>query len=159
MPTSRKRRLTHWLLVLALSFPRVAHGQTERVFDVRAFGAKGDSTSLDTDAINRAIAAAAAAGGGTVYFGPGIYSSFSIHLKSHVTLYLERGATIFAASPAERPSAPGFDPAEPGAGNEFQDYGHSHWHNSLIWGEDIVDVGIVGPGRIDGYGMNRSVSR
>jgi polygalacturonase len=162
MPISRTGRIAHWLVVLvALSQGTYAQvqSQSERVFDVRAFGAKGDSSSLDTDAINRAIAAAAGAGGGTVYFGPGIYSSFSIHLKSHVTLYLERGATLFAASPDERPGSPGYDPAEAGPGNEFQDYGHSHWHNSLIWGEDLVDVGIVGAGRIDGYGMNRAISR
>jgi polygalacturonase len=154
-------------LALSVSLGRAAaNAQTPavspvagRVYDVRAFGAKGDSASLDTDAINRAIAAAAAAGGGTVYIGPGIYSSFSIHLRSHVTLYLERGATLFAASPDERPASPGYDPAEPGPGNEFQDYGHSHWHNSLIWGENVEDVAIVGSGRIDGYGMSRAINR
>lgn len=130
-----------------------------RVFDVRAFGAKGDSASLDTDAINHAIEAAAAARGGTVYFGPGTYSAFSIHLKSNVTLYLDHGATLLAASPADRPTAPGYDPAEPGPGNEFQDYGHSHWHNSLIWGENVENVAILGPGRIDGRGLSRSISR
>ena len=136
--------------------PSVAAGSA---FNVRSFGAKGDSASLDTDAINRAIDAAAAAGGGTVYFPAGVYSSFSVHLKSHVSLYLEHGATLFAASPAERPDAPGYDPAEPGPGNEYQDYGHSHWHNSLIWGENIEDVSILGPGRIDGYGMSESIVR
>lgn len=130
-----------------------------RTFDVRQFGARGDSVSLDTDAINRAIDAAAAAGGGTVFFSTGVYSSFSIHLKSNVGLYLEHGATLLAANPAERPDAPGYDAAEPGPGNEFQDYGHSHWHNSLIWGENVENVSITGPGRIDGRGMSRSIGR
>ena len=47
--------------------------------------------------INRAIEAAAAAGGGTVWFPAGNYLSYSIHLKSNVALYLDQGATIIAA--------------------------------------------------------------
>src|SRR6202041_701862 len=35
-----------------------------------------------------------------------------------------------------------------------QDYGHNHWHNSLIWGEDIHDVSITGPGMIWGKGLS-----
>ena len=56
------------------------------VYDVRAFGAKGDGQTIDTAAINAAIEAAAAAGGGTVYFPAGTYPSYSIRLKSHVAL-------------------------------------------------------------------------
>ncbi|MDQ2668752.1 MAG: glycosyl hydrolase family 28 protein [Gemmatimonadota bacterium] len=129
------------------------------VFDVRAYGAKGDSASLDTDAINRAIDAAAAAHGGTVYFGPGTYSTFSVHLKSNVALYLDRGATLLGASPEERPDAPGYDAAEPALEKTYQDYGHSHWHNSLIWGDHVENVAILGSGRIDGGALNRSVGR
>ncbi len=145
------------ILVLAVAVA-AAQAPTGHVFDVRAFGAKGDSASLDTDAINRAIAAAAVAGGGTVYFPAGTYSSFSIHLKSNVALYLDHGATLFAASPSDFANSAGYDAAEPGP-NEFQDYGHSHWHNSLIWGDDVDNVSILGPGRIDGHGMSRSISR
>ncbi|MDQ3812431.1 MAG: glycoside hydrolase family 28 protein, partial [Armatimonadota bacterium] len=62
-------------------------------FDVRAFGATGDGSTLDTDAINQTIEAAQVAGGGTVYFPAGTYLSFSIRLKSHIALYLDQGAT------------------------------------------------------------------
>src|ERR1700722_2662715 len=65
-------------------------------FNVRNFGATGDGKTLDSPAINRAIEAAAAAGGGTVYFPAGIYASYSIRLKSHITLYLDQGAVILA---------------------------------------------------------------
>ncbi len=65
--------------------------------DVKTFGAKGDGKSLDTSAINKAIDAAAAAGGGAVYFPSGAYLSYSIHLKSNVSLYLSEGASIVAA--------------------------------------------------------------
>src|SRR6266498_1927386 len=69
------------------------------VFSVKAFGAKGDGKALDTPAINRAIDAATAVGGGTVWFTAGTYRSFSIHLKSNIALYLDQGATIVAADP------------------------------------------------------------
>jgi hypothetical protein len=49
------------------------------------------------DAINRAIDASAAAGGGTVYFPAGIYASHSVRLRSHVGLSLDHGATLLAA--------------------------------------------------------------
>ncbi|MBV9880233.1 MAG: hypothetical protein JO180_07030, partial [Gemmatirosa sp.] len=61
-------------------------------FDVKRFGATGDGRTIDSDAINRAIDAAAAAGGGTVRLGPGTYASYSIRLRSHVALLIDRGA-------------------------------------------------------------------
>ena len=64
------------------------------VFNVRQYGAIGDGKTLDTDAVNRTIAAAATAGGGTVLFPAGVYLCFSIHLQSYVHLYLDAGATI-----------------------------------------------------------------
>ena len=39
-------------------------------FDVKCYGARGDGTTIDTPAINRAIEAATALGGGTVRFLP-----------------------------------------------------------------------------------------
>jgi polygalacturonase len=126
-------------------------------FDVRRFGAKGDGTAIDTPAINAAIEAAAAAGGGMVLFPAGVYASYSIHLKSNVALYLQPGATILAApTPYEGTSSGGYDPAEPqGAWEPYQDYGHNHWHNSLVWGENIRDFAILGPGIIHGKGLSR----
>ena len=120
-----------------------------RVFDVRRFGAVGDGVTIDSDAINRAIDAAAGRGG-TVYIPAGTYASYSIRLKSDVALYLAHNATLLAAAPA---GGRGYDPAEPGAGNPYQDYGHSHWHNSLIWGEGLTNITISGPGKIDGKGL------
>ncbi len=116
-------------------------------FNVHRFAARGDGTTIDTPAINNAIAAAAENGGGTVVFPAGVYASYSIHLKSYVSLYLEAGATILAAStPLEGTTTGGYDAAEPQWPWEpYQDFGHNHWHNSLIWGEGIHDVAILGP--------------
>lgn len=130
------------------------------VFDVRAYGATGDGKTVDTPAINRAIEAAAAAGGGTVLFPAGTYLCFSIHLKSYVDLFLSQGCTILAADsplPGQSTGYNGgtYDAAEPKTSYDaFQDYGHNHWHNSLIWGEDLHDFSITGPGLIYGKGLS-----
>lgn len=123
------------------------------IYNVKTFGATGNGTTLDTPAINKAIEAAAAAGGGTVLFPAGNYLSVSIHLKSNITLYIDQGATIIAAEPSK-----GFkyDQPEPNQWDAYQDFGHSHWHNSLIWGENLVNVSILGPGMIWGKGLVRN---
>lgn len=124
------------------------------MFDVSKYGAAGDGKTLDTDAVNRAIEAAAGAGGGVVVFPAGTYLCFSIRLKSQVHLHLEQGSTIVAADsplPGDTTGYHGgvYDAAEPNtAWNAYQDYGHNHWHNSLLWGEDIHDLSITGPGLI-----------
>jgi polygalacturonase len=123
-------------------------------FDVRSFGARGDGQTLAVAAINRAIDAAAAAGGGTVSFSAGTYLCYSIHLKSNVDLYLGPGVTIVAAD-APKAGGGGYDPPEPNPWDHYQDFGHSHWHNSLIWGESIENVSIYGPGLLWGKGLSR----
>jgi polygalacturonase len=132
----------------------VASSPATGVYDVRAFGAKGDGTTLDTAAINKTIDAAAAAGGGTVRFPAGNYLSYSIRLKSNVALHLESGATIVAADPPAG-GASGYDPPEPNQWDMYQDFGHSHFRNSLLWGENLENVSIVGTGRIWGKGLTR----
>ncbi len=126
------------------------------VYNVKAFGATGDGKTLDTPAINKAIDVAAAAGGGTVRFPAGNYLSVSIHLKSNIALYLDQGATLIAASPADGVK---YDSPEPNEWEKYQDFGHSHWHNSLIWGENLSNVSILGPGMIWGKGLIRSGSQ
>ncbi len=124
-------------------------------YDVRAFGATGDGKMIDSPAINRAIDAAAANGGGTVHFLAGNYLCYSIHLKSKVALFLDQGAAIVAADSAGDP-AQRYDLAESNKPwEDYQDYGHNHWHNSLIWGEGLEKVSICGPGLIWGKGLSR----
>jgi polygalacturonase len=124
---------------------------------VRQFGARGDGATTDSPAINRAIDAAAAAGGGTVLFPAGVYLSYSIRLKSKVGLYLDHGAVILAGpTPRDGAATGGYDLAEPqGEWEPYQDYGHNHWHNSLIWGDGLDSVSITGPGLIWGKGLSR----
>jgi polygalacturonase len=123
--------------------------------DVRDHGAKGDGTTIDSPAVNRAIGTAAEAGGGTVFFPAGTYACYSVRLRSNITLRLDAGATLLAAEPR---GGAGFDDPGVGAGNPYQDFGHSHWRASLIWGEGLENIGITGPGRIDGAGLVREMS-
>src|ERR1700687_2301256 len=135
--------------------PAKTNPATANTLDVRTFGATGDGKTLDTPAINKAIEAATSAVGGNVRFPAGSYLSYSIHLKSHITLYLDPGATIVAADAPAAGAGGGYDPPEPNAWDKFQDFGHSHWHNSLIWGEDLENISIEGQGLIWGKGLSR----
>jgi polygalacturonase len=236
------------------------------VYNIRDYGATGDGKTVDSDAVNKAIDAAEAHGGGTVYFPAGYYLCFSIHLKTNITLYLDQGSWIVAAetppevvalqprggrggaggggggagaagpragggggrgAPAPRirgaetaatppPLAPGtvpslndfpppapsqavqdflakvppgthmYDliehniwyglpawrqpaeaanipagqplPTNPPVTEQYQDFGHCFWHNSLIWGDSITNVSIIGPGTIYGRGLSRGDS-
>jgi polygalacturonase len=143
----------------------VGEAHVEAIFDVRTYGAAGNGKTLDSPAINKAIEAASSAGGGTVLFPAGSYLCFSIRLKSNVSLYLSQGCTIVAAAsplPGETTGYNGgtYDAAEPKTSyDEYQDYGHNHWHNSLIWGEDLHDFSIVGPGILYGKGLSFGADR
>ena len=124
-------------------------------YNVKAFGATGDGKAIDTLSINKAIDAAENAGGGTVLFPGGTYLSYSIHLRSNVTLHLDEGVKIIAADALPPGSTGGYDLAEPNQWEKCQDFGHNHWHNSLIWGEGLENVSIVGPGLIWGRGLSK----
>lgn len=137
----------------AATDPRVALAAGEGVVDVRRFGAKGDGKTIDSGAINKAIDYVAERGGGTVWVPTGTFASYTIRLKSKVSLFLSEGATILAAAPTE---SAGYDLADPiGEWGAYQDFGHSHWRNSLIWGDGLHDIAILGPGLIWGKGLGR----
>lgn len=58
-------------------------------FNVRDYGAKGDGKTLDYLAINNAIDACVADGGGTVLLPAGTYLCGSIHLQSNIELKID----------------------------------------------------------------------
>ncbi len=147
------------LALAALLLPVWAAAQSptaSAVYNIRTYGAVGDGRALDSGAINKAIEAAAQAGGGQVYLPAGDYLSGSIRLKSNISLYLEQGATIIATT--DNP-ATAYDQAEPSANTTFQDSGHSHWHDGLIWGENLHDISILGPGKIWGKGLLKDYAK
>lgn len=69
-----------------------------RIYDVTAYGARGDGDTLDTAPINRAIGQCHAAGGGIVYLPPGRFLTGTVVLQSNVCLYLEAGATLLGSN-------------------------------------------------------------
>jgi polygalacturonase len=123
----------------------------DNYFNVRAYGATGDGTNLDSPAIDKAIAACAQSGGGTVLVPAGTYLSGSIHLRSNIHLLIDAGATILGAPQTMN----AYDFTEPWTNNPYQDGGHCYFHNSLIWGENLTNVFITGNGRINGGGLVR----
>lgn len=119
------------IIILAAVFLSTAiQAAVPSYYNVRKYGAKGDGKNIDSDAINKAIISASADGGGAVYLPAGTYLSYSIRMKDNIRLYLDRGAVIKAAVPTEKQ---GYDIAEANE-STYQDFGHSHWKNSLIWG-------------------------
>ena len=120
-------------------------------YNVLDYGAKGDGTTNNTKAINSAIEAAAKNGGGTVYFPAGDYLSFTIHMKSKITLYLDQGAVLIGGKEKD---GVGYDlPDAPKWYSKFQDFGHSYWKNSFIYGNSLRDITIKGEGMIWGKGL------
>jgi len=136
----------------AVSPPMFATGVTDGIFNVRAYGAAGDGTNLDSPAIDQAIAACAQSGGGTVLVPAGTYLCGSVHLQSNIHLVIDTGATLLGAPQ----SLNAYDFTEPWEGVAYQDGGHTYFHNSLIWGENLTNVFITGNGTINGGGLVRS---
>jgi len=130
-----------------------ATGSLSGFHDVRDYGAKGDGRTVDSDAINKAIVAASRAGGGTVVVPPGRYLSFSIRLRDDVTIALASGAIIEAADPDTHPGS--YDAPENYLEEQFQDFGITHVHNSLIYGDGVRNAAIVGRGMLHGLGLDR----
>lgn len=133
-------------LVLAL-MPAFAFAD----FNVRDYGAKGDGKTLDSPAIDKAIEACVKQGGGKVVLPAGTYLSGSIHMKSNVELHLQSGCVILAAPP----SMGAYDKSETFGFPEYQDGGHTYFHNSLIWAEGQENISITGHGMIDGLGLTK----
>jgi hypothetical protein len=131
-------------LVLAFAGPGGPAGAAPaRVFNVRDQGARGDGQTLDTAAINKAIEACTAAGGGQVVFPPGRYLSGTVHLLSRVTLFLEAGATLVGTT--------NLDLYETFHGTNATPRLHvSRWHRGLVLAEGAEDIAIAGQGVIDG---------
>lgn len=106
------------------------------------FGARADGDSVATAAFQKAIAAAAKNGGGTVYVPPGIYKTGPLELVSNITLYLDAGAVIRFS-------------------NDLNDFPviTTRWEGAdvtaympLIYGKGLENVAVKGRGTLDEQG-------
>jgi hypothetical protein len=102
--------------------------------NIKAFGAVNDGKTLNTGAIQRAIDSCTAKGGGTVVIPAGKFLTGTVFLKSNVMLHLEKDAVLLGST--SRP-----------------DYAKSRWY-ALVLAEKQHDIGITGPGTIDGQGRD-----
>ncbi|HEY4414202.1 MAG TPA: glycoside hydrolase family 28 protein [Verrucomicrobiae bacterium] len=122
----------------------------QRIFDVKDQGAQGDGRTLDSAAINRAVDACHANGGGLVYVPPGTYLCGTVVLKSNVTLYLEAGAILLGSKHILDYTPKPFHTTSTADifGNDKQDTTERH----LIYARDATNVILTGFGTIDGQG-------
>jgi polygalacturonase len=70
-------------------------------------------------------------------------------MKSNINLYLDAGCVLLGAPQ----DINAYDHEEPFEGKQYQDGGHTHFHNGLIWGENLHNVSITGHGMINGGGL------
>ncbi len=127
-------------ILCALAFALLSCGalHAAKTCDPRDFGAKGDGTTKDTAAIQGAIDACAAKGGGTVRLTAGTYLSAPIMLKSNITLQLDKGATLLGSP----------DHEDYPAKTEFR----LPAATPLVSATNAENVAITGEGTIDGQG-------
>lgn len=105
-----------------------------RVFSVADYGAAGDGSRYDTAAIQAAIDACGAAGGGRVLLpAPGDYLTATVHLRSRVVLEVAPGARLLG-------------------GTRQRDYPpeSSRWY--VVLAENTTGAGVTGGGEINGQG-------
>lgn len=121
-------------------------------FHPQEFGALADGVTPDTAAIQQAIEAAHAAGGGTVFFRRGRYLSGSINLRDNVGLHLDRGAVLLGSTNKEDYRR--LSDAVPVGGIHAEDWRNIHGYDffALILAHGVKNISITGEGTIDGQG-------
>jgi arylsulfatase A-like enzyme len=136
-------------LIPFLLLPLVAsHAASPNTFDITTYGAKGDGQTINTAAIQKAIDACHAIGGGTVLVPKGVFVSGSLQLRSRVTLQIAQDA-ILRGSPNIADYT--IETAEL-HWSAYWKFAASQWKQCLIYAEDAEEIGIEGPGTIDGQG-------
>ena len=140
LPGLARTRVDPWRKADAIAETIRRPSVPARDFDIRHYGASGDGVTLATQAIARAIAACAAAGGGRVVVPPGRYLTGAIRLRSNMELHLAEGATVlFSTEPTHYPLV------------------HTRWegtelinYSPLVYAYRERNIAITGKGTLDG---------
>lgn len=144
MPKGKTRAVGGcWLVVVSILGVTVAFAKD---YDVREFGAKGDGRTKDTAAIQQAIDAAAAVGGGRVVLDGGTFLTAPITLKGGVELHVEVNAKLLGSPDlADYPNRTDIHHCE-------VNFCPRRRNASLIYAEECANVAISGRGTIDANG-------
>ena len=135
-----KTRLCVFILICCLApFQKIFSEE----YNILAFGAIPDTTKLSTTAIQKAIDACSANGGGQVTIPAGRFKTGSVFLKSNIRLYLEAGAILYGST-----SLKDYKTIK----TAFISLRTQDSIVQLIYGEDLTNVSICGYGEIDGQG-------
>lgn len=130
-------------LAANLALPASGEAATEGngIYNVLQYGAVGDGKRKDTRAIQAAIDACSAKGGGTVYLPAGRYLTGAIKLAGRVNFHLDSGAVLLGSQ----------DPSDyPVYSSPWRD--GTQEISSLIYGDSLDNVSLTGRGVIDGQG-------
>ena len=121
----------------------------EPYFRPQTFGARGDGIAADTAAIQAAMDAAHKAGGGTVHLSAGTYLSGTLRLRSHVSLWLDNGATLLMSPKNEDFLLDDSKRIAPGG------YETNEESNALLFGDTVENICVFGEGVIEGNRKRR----
>ena len=88
-------------VILGLASVAGAEIAKPKMFNIKSYGAVGDGEAMETEAIQKTIDACHAAGGGMVLVPPGDFVTGTLHLKSHITLSLDYGASLLGSQNQE----------------------------------------------------------
>lgn len=116
-----------------------------RNFDISDFGACADAQTMNTTAIQSAIDACHAAGGGRVHCGPGEFLTGSLQLKSRVDLHLSHGCRLVGSTNLD-------DYVDLIAHGFLHELAPERTAKSLLRAIEAEDFSITGPGEINGSG-------
>lgn len=144
----------HKLLILALALilPYQVFAQT---YNIRDFGAKTDSTFLNTKAIQSTIDQCYRKGGGEVLVPAGTYHTGTIFLKSSVYLHLSAGAVLQGSyNPADYPEHNIVSAKKYGTITHNGVYVESM--KALIIADNAQYTGITGQGTVKGAGEGKA---
>lgn len=146
--------LIYFLLAL-FPLPSSGAGNTQQVFDIRKYGAKGDGRTMCTEAINKAVSDCSESGGGVVLVPKGRFVTGTVVLKDNVDLHLDKGAVLEASMNLDdyQSFVPKGDISYYDSGDGSQNANNSkdlRWNRALVLGSGIQNVRISGDGEIDG---------
>jgi polygalacturonase len=121
------------IVAITLLFGLFGYTASAQDYNILDYGAVGDGTTLNTQAIQTAIDQANSTGGGRVILPKGRFLSGTIYLKSNVELHLTKGALLLGST-------------------QSSEYSKVSKWKALIQAKEATNIAISGSGKIDGQG-------